>query len=218
MKNRIKELADASGLSVAKLGEMCGMKAHAFRRYARNEAQPKSELAVKIAAIFGITVDELFEKGDAPAPARKPAGLAEAPNRFTRPPAPKGSRIPIYAFAAGGMVGSDTSMAEPFDYIERPSFLPGSGDAYAVVVAGSSMEPRYLPGEIVYAIPRALVRSGDFVVVVTGDGHDRKAVVKQYVRRDDGHVTLHQFNPERDIQVPVEEIDTIDLITGSSAK
>jgi phage repressor protein C with HTH and peptisase S24 domain len=80
------------------------------------------------------------------------------------------------------------------------------------------MEPRYYAGEVVYAIPRTIVRAGDFVVVVTGTDDDRRAVVKQFVRSDDEHVTLHQFNPDRDIKVPVAEIEQIDLVAGTSRK
>lgn len=212
MHNRIQEIAEKRRMSLAEVARRVGMQGHAFRRYSRNEAQPAKELALRICGVLDCTLAELMD-GE-PAEGRPQAAPLGTASRKIK----NGERIPIYAFAAGSLVGADTSMAEPFDFIDRPAFLPAMGDAYAVVVAGSSMEPRYYAGEVVYAIPRTIVRAGDFVVVVTGTDDDRRAVVKQFVRSDDEHVTLHQFNPDRDIKVPVAEIEQIDLVAGTSRK
>lgn len=91
-----------------------------------------------------------------------------APARRSRQPAPEQhpirGRVPIINRVAAGYPAEFTDMDYPAgvadDYIGAP---PGLDDpsAFAVRVAGDSMEPRYREGDIVLFSPAAPVASGD---------------------------------------------------------
>jgi phage repressor protein C with HTH and peptisase S24 domain len=88
-------------------------------------------------------------------------------------------------------------------------------DAYAVYVAGASMEPRYFPEEIVYVHPRLPVWAGDFVVaqIATGvDGDPPEAYVKQLVSMDGKKLRLKQFNPKKTFSFPANKVVSVHKI------
>src|SRR5580704_5199925 len=73
-------------------------------------------------------------------------------------------KIPLYGQAEGGADGQFPLNGSLINEIDAPPPLAGVSGAYAVMVVGTSMEPRYFAGEAVYVNPRVPVRAGDFVV------------------------------------------------------
>jgi hypothetical protein len=118
--------------------------------------------------------------------------------------------LPIFGVAVGGDEGFFEMNGRPIDYTRRPMQLEHVTDGYAVYVNGSSMEPRYFPGELVYVHPLRPVTARCFVVVQlrpSDAGAAPRGFVKQFLRRSRDRLVLHQFNPEKDI-----EIDAADII------
>lgn len=108
---------------------------------------------------------------------------------------------------------------EVVQYITRPDNLAGVPNAYAVFIRGTSMVPRYEPGEIVHIHPGKPVQPGSYVLVQRrnpGDENHPYAVVKQLVRRSATKVTLAQLNPAKQFDVPAGEIVSIHRIVGAS--
>ena len=95
---------------------------------------------------------------------------------------------------------------------ERPAWLEGAFDAYAVYNRGHSMEPRYLPGEMLYVNPAEPARPSDFVIVQFKDGH---AIVKQLVRHGSSALTLRQLNPPDTFDVQLDSVAAIHRIGGT---
>lgn len=84
-------------------------------------------------------------------------------------------------------------------------------DAFALEVADVSMSPRYEPGEIVYVAPhRWPARSQDCVVVTT----EFEGLLKRFVQRTNDVLRLHQLNPDEDLEVPMEQVDSIHSVVG----
>jgi len=105
------------------------------------------------------------------------------------------------------------------DYVTRPPQLAGATEAYAVYVAGSSMEPRYLAGEILHIHPGKPVAPGAFVLVQLrpeSDGETPRAFIKRLVRRTATKVTFEQFNPPKEIDIKASEIKSMHRIVGSA--
>ncbi len=194
MQNRIAQLAESQNLSGSELARRLDMHPHAMRRYLRNETQPKSPLAAKIAEMFGVSVEHVLGFGE-------DASIALG-------------RIPLYGTAEGGL-GSDVSLAQAIDHIERPSLMRAAPSAYAVYVVGESMEPRYYAGEIAYVNPTRPVRKGDFVIVQMLDGDDRSAIIKRYISSNDKHVFVEQLNPSRKMQLPKKIIVGVHFVQGA---
>jgi putative transcriptional regulator len=68
MKNRLRELRARHGWSQADLGERVGVSRQAVNALETDKHDPSLDLAFRIAAVFGLTVEEVFEN---PHPLRK---------------------------------------------------------------------------------------------------------------------------------------------------
>jgi phage repressor protein C with HTH and peptisase S24 domain len=88
-------------------------------------------------------------------------------------------------------------------------------DAFAVLVYGDSMEPRYMRGEIVHVDPGRPLTSGCFVVVELADG---RGMIKQFLRQDGRGVVLRQFRPERELRIERKRIVRMARIVGSAER
>jgi phage repressor protein C with HTH and peptisase S24 domain len=100
------------------------------------------------------------------------------------------------------------------DVLAPPALLTVR-DAYAVYVAGTSMEPRYRAGETVYVHPHLPVRAGDFVVVQlqpTEDGEPPAGYIKEFVSFDERRLRLRQYNPKKFILFPADTVGAVHRI------
>lgn len=200
-----------SGLTASEVARRIGMQPHAFRRYDRNEADPKIYLAQQIAEVLECSVDDLLD--------RPTASMVQPPSEVMpiRARPEPGGKIPLYAYAAGSVGGEEVTSNTPYDHIDRPPFISAEADAYAVRVIGSSMEPRYFAGEIVYAIRNMPPKQGDFVIVQFRQGEELRAMVKRFVSADNGIIRLTQYNPAQDIKLARDAVVSVDFIKGSTS-
>lgn len=95
---------------------------------------------------------------------------------------------------------------------ERPSYLVGVEDAFAIYIMGDSMVPRYKSGEIGYVNPHKPPMAGDDVLIEFEDG---TGVVKELVRITRSKVVAKQHNPKREITYEINNIKRVSLIEGS---
>jgi phage repressor protein C with HTH and peptisase S24 domain len=112
----------------------------------------------------------------------------------------------------GGEEGFYFNEGEAKEYIVRPPALTGVSNAFALYVHGESMEPRYYAGEMLYVNPNRPVTKGCFVAVEMSSG---QGLIKQFVRRSDELLVLAQFNPPKEIRLPIGDVKNIYRITGS---
>jgi peptidase S24-like protein len=144
-----------------------------------------------------------------------------------RPPGPSGTRFPpivgdkirVHGAAQGGPDGLFPWNGEIVDYVSRPPHLAGATDAYAVYVAGSSMEPRYYAGELVYIHPGKPVTTGAFVLVQVkpeSEGDTPRAFIKRLVRRTATKWTFEQFNPPKEIDIKAADVVSTHRIVGTA--
>jgi phage repressor protein C with HTH and peptisase S24 domain len=120
--------------------------------------------------------------------------------------------LPVIGMAKGGLEGFYFNEGEPSEYVIRPDNLAGSSNAFALYIDGDSMEPRYFAGEIVYVNPNRPLTRNCFVAIEMADG---RGMIKQFVRRTEEQITLHQFNPAKDIRVNARDVKRIYRIVGS---
>lgn len=134
------------------------------------------------------------------------------------------SPLPLYGSAQGGELGemhdfqmTELDLSEVLDYLRRPASLADDRDSYALTIVGSSMTPRFKPGERVGVSPRARVEIGDDVIVqLRGENTNRvrRVLIKELVRRSASHIILKQHNPSRELQVERSEIVAIHKVKG----
>ena len=204
---RVRALRKRANLSMEDMARALGYRgASSFQRYESPEHYSGGYLKRDlVAAIENVVLD----KGDPPI-ARHEIWELAGPEFAVNPAAnarlgdtiPTVSRrIPVYGHAVGGIDGEFLMNGERLDEVLSPPTLNQTSGAYAVFVAGDSMEPRYFDGEIAYVDPSRRPRRGDFVVAqVQPEEHGPiLAYVKRFVRRNSAELVLFQYNPQKTI-------------------
>jgi SOS-response transcriptional repressor LexA len=219
---RLKLLRERAGLSMRAVSEALGWTLTRYQHYEDRyrRAYLPLDFARQIADIFaqrGVpAADVLALAGvDAEPAAAAPLPAAGRPGFLPRPleiPAMPSRDLPVMGAVKGGAEGFYFNEGEAKEYVVRPPGLAGVSNAFALYVDGESMEPRYYAGEMLYVNPNRPVTRGCFVAVEMSDG---QCLIKQFVRRNDDQVVLAQFNPAKEIRLPVARLKRIYRITGS---
>jgi len=124
---------------------------------------------------------------------------------------PIDKRIPIYGTAAGSVIGSIAIKQEPIGWTDRPRGLQSVTGAYALYVTGSSMEPRYFPGELIFINPHRPPRQGDIVIIqeqLAPDG-ETLSYVKEFSRRNEKSIVTKQYNPPSNVEFMIQTVKDI---------
>lgn len=141
--------------------------------------------------------------------------LGTAPNARIEQKSMSGWReVPVYGQAVAGEDGEFLMNGNILFTALAPPSVVAVSNAYGVRVAGVSMEPRYYDGEVVFVDPSRIPRAGDFVVVqVKTDEHGELwGFVKRYVRRNTKELVLSQFNPEKELRFPNDQVASCHVI------
>ena len=156
-------------------------------------------------------VREYFERPEG-APVNRPT-FTQIPGGDPR------DTIPVMGVSEGGEDGQSLWNGEAVDYIQRPPSLANAPHGYATFVVGSSMEPRYMPGETIYVHPGKPVTIGCFVLVQLrpkNDGEPPPALVKRLAKKTGSKLILEQFTPPKPFDVPLAEVVSVHRIVGSA--
>jgi len=196
--NRIREIRIKNDVTAAQLARMLDVSGARLRRWDRQEVRPPREIVQMIATRFNVSAD--YVAGD---------DVPAEPSHLAMPSA--NETMPLYGRAAAGN-GAVTVSGGPVDYIEKPSYLSGIDDCYAVMIVGESMEPRFFPGEIVIVHPYRPVRTNDYCIVQYTSDDEICAIAKRYIAQDKEGLKLLQHNPEKIINIAAADIISIHYI------
>lgn len=201
----IDALARRYNLSPSGLAKRAGLDPTAFNRSKRitGEGRPRwptTQSIAKVLTATGATLEEFTTLVSAPLP-------GEA--KTARP-------IPLIGLTQAGAGGFFDDGGFPvgggWDQIRFPRI--DDDNAYALEVAGDSMEPLYRNGDVLIVSPNTGLRKGDRVVVRTMDG---EVMAKILVRRAAKTVELASFNPAHaDLVYPLDRIDWMARIVWAS--
>lgn len=176
----LDRLAKSHGLSASGLARKAGLDPTAFNPSKRVTPQgkprwPSTESVAKVLAATGSEIGGFVGL------------LNDAPQALAR------QRVPIIGYAQAGSDGYFDDAGYPvgngWDEVEFPDV--GDPNAYALEVAGDSMEPVYRDGDRIIVSPEASIRRGDRVVVRTVDG---EVMAKELLRRSANRVELRSLN------------------------
>ena len=183
----------------------------------RQDTLDKLLVAVEVSRERFAEVLTAVERG-LPTPAADPTAQA------LEPPSPRQLRmprdVPILGTAEGAVRELNGSgeldpmsidQSEVVDYLLRPPGVQGKRDVYALYVTGSSMEPRFGPGDPVYVDPkRAPSIMDDVIVQLAGSDADEPvvtlALIKRLVRRSSTWIELEQFSPPRTFRLELKHV------------
>ena len=221
VRNLIIDKAEQIGETLKSLSEKLG-KNHAYLQQFVQRGTPRvlpEEIRIHLAELLG--VDQRSLRGpfkEAPSERLPPSLLAKRPaseiqrerpaTLLTQRSPPSAARanevmhetIPLLGQGVAGRDGSFPFNGERVADIPAPPSIARIRDAYAIYVVGTSMLPRYEPGEIVFVDPTKPAMRGDYVVVQISEGGDDVAsagYIKQYVSMDEKQIKLLELHPKR---------------------
>jgi phage repressor protein C with HTH and peptisase S24 domain len=176
----IDRLAAHAGLSPSGLAKRAGLDPTTFNKSKRITPEgrprwPSTESVAKSLAAANTTMDTFVQLiGDTrPTPRAVPLiGLAQA--------------------GAGGYF-DDAGFPVGKGWDEIPFPAVNDENAYALEIAGNSMEPAYRDGTVIIVSPAASIRRGDRVAVKTREG---EVMVKELKRRTSKSIELRSINPD----------------------
>ena len=117
--------------------------------------------------------------------------------------------IPVKGVAVGGDDADFSFNGSISEYVRRPPGLTRSNGVYAVHVVSDSMSPKFEPNDLLYVSSMRPPATGDYVVVEMKEpqeGIPGKGFIKRLVKRGAVKLVLHQFNPDCDIEVEMDEV------------
>jgi transcriptional regulator with XRE-family HTH domain len=207
--NRIAEWRQRAGLTQETLAERLGVSKSLVSLWETGVRRVKMDQAVKIAEVLGTEIGQLFVNKSSNSPVAKVSG-ANYPFVTTR----SGSRdLPVRGYAQGGtrLVMIDHDAAR--ERIERPPYLEGVDDAFAVYMVGTSMFPALRPGWPLYIHPGQPPRPGDYVLIELNDGD---ALVKELVKENHERLIVREYTPhQRDFEVLKNVIKSLYRVRGA---
>lgn len=174
----------------------------------------KTENLRAIADKFSVSL-EWLANGRGSMDAYAPNNLNESSNAIVGDKLPPvNNTIPLYGHAVGGEDGEFVLNGQELDNITAPPGLSGNKGAYAVTVAGTSMEPRYEDGETVYVDPNKRVVKNNYVVAQIQLAEDGPilAYIKRFVSHNSKELVLEQFNPPKVLRFPHECVVSVHYI------
>lgn len=199
----IDRLAAEHGLSASGLARRAGLDPTTFNKSKRVTREgklrwPSTESIAKILDATGADISDLVSYI---------SGGSRSWNR---------RNFPVIGLAQAGTSGFFDDAGYPVGGAWDEIPFPDVGDphAYALEIAGDSMEPVYRDGDIVIVSPQSNIRRGDRIVLKTRMG---EVMAKLLRRRSARKYELQSFNPEHsDITLPAEEVEWVARIIWAS--
>jgi phage repressor protein C with HTH and peptisase S24 domain len=210
---KLQKIIQSKGLSWEAAALQSGLERSYFRKlFERGGASPRGKTLEKIAKGLDISISELFEDSaansneDTSASVKNDVRSASA----TLPlPMDMAKDVPVMGTAAGSHLrGAFQLSADPVDYVRRPQTLMNARYVYSRYVEGTSMEPQYAPGDLVYIHPDKPARFGDAVVVqcqLSAEGQF-EATIGILSKRSGDSITIRKHNPPAEIEISKDTI------------
>lgn len=185
----IDRLAAQSGLSASGLARRAGLDPTTFNKSKRTTGDgklrwPSTESISKVLDATSVSLPDFVSL----------IGESAGPGTF--------QRVPVIGYAQAGSAGYFDDAGFPVGTGWDELLFPSLGDpqAYALEIAGDSMEPVYRDGDTIIVSPAAQIRRNDRVVVRTRGG---EVMAKQLIRETATRIELLSINrahPDRTIQ------------------
>lgn len=229
LHDRIRQRINELGLSEEAASLLVGTDRSYFRKlFERPNSHPRIDTLQRIATALETDVSWLTSGAT-------PISLADTENLLgpivsahsrnaardgsgaDRTPAlPARAEMPLDVPVMGTAAGSHLRGAFQFeggivDYVRRPPALVGAKEIYGLYVEGSSMEPQYFPGDLIYVHPHRPARVGDIVVLQCKNGEHAvgEATLGIYRRKTEKAVVIGKRNPAAEIEIAREHVVAI---------
>ncbi|MGO6998993.1 XRE family transcriptional regulator [Rhizobium leguminosarum] len=210
LANRVRARMEELGLAPETVSNRMGMDRSYLRKLLSSRQSPKITTLSKLAGALDVSVNWLATGKDDAAPSQGNGNISQEIQTTSQVTLPKD--VPVLGTAAGSHLrGAFQIEGGVVDYVRRPPALAGTKDIYALYVEGTSMEPQYAPGDLVYIHPHKPPRVGDAVIVQARSGEHGaiEATIGIYRRQTAEDLTLGKHNPAAEVKIPRRLITVI---------
>ncbi len=216
---KLKELRTQTGLTMRTVADSLGWSLTRYQHY--EDRYKRKYIPFELAR----ALDSLFsEHGTEAGQVLSLAGVGGSLPISRASATPRSINPPIHLNAVGPrsdlpILGEFGEAADEFffnetapkEFIDRPSFLKGVVNAFALYAIGESMEPRFFPGEILLVNPNRPLTHHCFVAIEFTDG---RGIVRQFIRRAENEIIMRQLNPDKQSHLKLAEIKRTCRIVG----
>jgi transcriptional regulator with XRE-family HTH domain len=188
----LKEARLRKGLSQAQLAKKVGYSVGLYQQIEDGLSSMGEKQARKVAAELDLDVDVLLGGSDHPVERGSVRGTFGSIPEIQMGPGLKAKFVPLLSMAQCGVHGAwdDTAYTrEGF-----VAFNSSDPNAFAVVLAGDSMLPKYGPGAVAVVYPNGKPCNGDIVIAKLSADLGADVMFKVYQASGD-NVTLSSYNP-----------------------
>lgn len=119
--------------------------------------------------------------------------------------------VPILGHANGSSEAVMLNINEPIGEAPQHPNQKGQKNSFALYARGESMSPRYMQGELVYAIMGQSPLPGADCIIEMMNG---EAYLKQYAKSTDKEIICRQLNPAKEWKRPRSEVRAIHRVVG----
>lgn len=220
---RLREVRREAGISQDRLGELVTddtpISRSAVSQWERGRTAPGYFRMKKLVQIFNVNESWLIgghgvKRDNTPPGAEAPSAADPEIDGILVENSPFRSKEDMIPLMVVGRGGQDQEMFQEdmVGYISRPQILKGIENAYAVEVTGTSMIPKYHPGNLLHINPHYQPRPGKGVVIWK---HNKAVLIKEFVRQTPDHVYVREYKPdERDFAIRKSEIAKMHTVVG----
>ena len=166
--DRLKTLRKQMGKTQTDIANYLGISYQAYAHYESGRRAPDPQSLKKLADYFGVSVDYLLGRDEAPAS--------------------KGKWINVYGEIAAGI--PIEAIEDIIDQEEISLDMAASGEYIALQVKGSSMEPRIRDKDVVIIRLQEDVQSGEIAAVFVNGN----SVTLKQIKKDENGIWLIPFN------------------------
>ena len=172
--NRIKELRTEKKMSMKEAAAALALPYTTYVGYEKGEREPNSEMLIKIATFFEVSVDYLICRSDSKVSIQNVI------------PYPTMTKVPLIGdIACGEPILAEENIV---DYVNMPKEIAGT---FALRCHGDSMiNARIFDGDLVFIHQQPEVENGEIAAVLI----DNEATLKRFFRYDD-RIELRAENP-----------------------
>jgi SOS-response transcriptional repressor LexA len=189
---RIRGTREANELTQQQLADKSGVSIRTIQNWENgtgNDPQPvklgKVAKTLNVAPAYLMGDDSAVQDRTAP-----PKGNAQILGAVSDS---KKRKIPVISWAAAGRGGNYSDMEAQIDeYMEADC---SDANAYALIIEGDSMMPRYEPGDRVIFLPNDEPRNGDVVVARLSDTGEVFFKIYHTTGKKNDVVRLTSYNP-----------------------
>jgi phage repressor protein C with HTH and peptisase S24 domain len=217
--DRIQERLKALNISARAASLKADLSEDAIRKLVGNRDQlPTGKTLSGLARALETTEHWLMTGEDVPT---VKTDVSPAPVNLP-PRAQMPNDVPVMGTAAGShLKGAFQLTTDAIDYVRRPPALATARDIYALYVEGTSMEPQYNPGDLVYIHPHKPPRVGDAVIIqCRSSGELMEARSGIYAKKNGETITIRKHNPQAEVElkrahvVAVHKVLTLNELFG----